>query len=282
MHPARRLWLRIEAVHAVTYFSAESRTAAKAAGLRGFWMGYFGFRAAPLGPVGAAVVEAVFAGFAPAMVRRSVPDAWSFADPAVLVMVRSAAAAAALRSVHPEADGIARASVDMLDVAVAAGTPPGRPLFAANRDLPMPTDPVERLWQACTTLREHRGDGHVAMLVAEGIDGCAAHLLHAAESGAPAEVYRDNRGWTAQEWSAAAGRLRERGLLAASGALTPDGRRLRTTIEARTDELAWEPFAGVGDITSLLAALDPLARTVAGSAMIPQPNPMGLPQLDPL
>ena len=58
---ARELWQRIETLHAVTYFAPESISAAKSAGLRGFWMGYFGFRAAPLGTVGAGVVESAFA-----------------------------------------------------------------------------------------------------------------------------------------------------------------------------------------------------------------------------
>ena len=54
-HPARRLHHRLETIHAVTYFAGESRQAATDIGLKGFWMGYFGFRAAPLGPVGAGV-----------------------------------------------------------------------------------------------------------------------------------------------------------------------------------------------------------------------------------
>src|SRR3712207_7111488 len=41
-----------------------------AAGLRGGWMSYFACRAAPLGPVPAAVVVATFYNFAPPMVDR--------------------------------------------------------------------------------------------------------------------------------------------------------------------------------------------------------------------
>lgn len=41
----------------------------------------------------------------------------------------------------------------------------GRPLAAANSALPVEPDPYRRLWQAATTLREHRGDGHVIALV---------------------------------------------------------------------------------------------------------------------
>ena len=57
---ARRMWVLLEAVHSVTYFAPEARAAHEAVGLRGFWRGYFAMRAAPLGPVGSAVVVAVF------------------------------------------------------------------------------------------------------------------------------------------------------------------------------------------------------------------------------
>jgi hypothetical protein len=48
---ARALWHAIEPLHAVTYFAPECVEANRTLGLRGFWMGYFGARAAPLGEV---------------------------------------------------------------------------------------------------------------------------------------------------------------------------------------------------------------------------------------
>ena len=72
---ARELWHRLEVVNAVTYFSPECRDAATRLGLRGFWMGTRG-RAAPMGSVGAGVVEATFFNFHPERVRRAIPDAW--------------------------------------------------------------------------------------------------------------------------------------------------------------------------------------------------------------
>src|SRR5690606_39515853 len=47
--------------------------------------------------------------------------------------------------------------------------PEGRPLFAAHADLPWPDGPVAAVWHGATLLREFRGDGHVAALVAEEI-----------------------------------------------------------------------------------------------------------------
>src|ERR1022692_3106675 len=60
---ANRCWKVLEPLHGVTYFMPETLEEAKAAGLKGFWMAYFGFRAAPLGPVPAAVVQATFFNF---------------------------------------------------------------------------------------------------------------------------------------------------------------------------------------------------------------------------
>ncbi|WP_428839468.1 helix-turn-helix domain-containing protein, partial [Amycolatopsis pretoriensis] len=64
--PARRLWAAVEPLHAVVYFAPETAAAAKEAGLRGYWMGYFAGRLAPLGPVGPVPATAVLFGFAPA------------------------------------------------------------------------------------------------------------------------------------------------------------------------------------------------------------------------
>jgi len=117
----RALWVRVETIHAVTYFAEESRAAASSCGLKGFWMGYFGFRAAPLGAVDADVVIDAFYNFAPRMVERSIPDAWTFAMPEALVRARSRAAMAALREASPAADEIAGEAVGLLsDVVTGA------------------------------------------------------------------------------------------------------------------------------------------------------------------
>src|SRR5215207_6708238 len=88
---ARRAWQRIEPLHAVTYFSPETRAATDALGLKGGWMSYFGCRAAQLGAVPAAVVTAIFHGFHPDMVARAIPDAWAYASPDQLLAARLAA-----------------------------------------------------------------------------------------------------------------------------------------------------------------------------------------------
>jgi hypothetical protein len=277
---ARELWCRVETIHAVTYFDPIATEATTAAGLTGFWMGYFGARAAPMGPVAAGVVEATFFNFAPGFVRRWVPALWERATPAALVAARGDAAARSLRAITPAVDAVAEARAGDLAAAVERAAPAGRPLFAANRDVPLPDDPVAALWQHCTTLREHRGDGHVAALTAAGLDGLEAHVLISLDGGAAPEDLQKTRGWTAADWDAAVDRGAARGLVD-GGRLTDAGRAVRVEVEAVTDRLAEAPFAAVtaADRAVLLAALDPVAIAVSRSGVIRYPNPIGLPPL---
>jgi hypothetical protein len=279
---ARALWQQLEPVHAVTYFAPECRAAFTDAGLRGFWMGYFAGRAAPMGAVGPGVVAATFFNFHPEMVRRAIPDAWTFATPEVILAARSESAATAIRRLVPNADDAARALLPMLHRVIAHSSSAGRPLFAANCDLEPPADDLAALWQAATTLREHRGDGHVAVLTEAGLGGCEVHVLFAATMRVDGELLRANRGWSAADWDDATNRLRERGLLGADGSATAAGRTRHDEIEQRTDELAIEPFRTLTTdaVDELLGGMRRLAEPIATSGDIPYPNPMGLPPPD--
>lgn len=282
---ARALWHRLEVLNAVAYFSPECREAPDRFGLRGFWMGYFACRAAPMGAVGAGVVEATFANFHPDRVRRAIPDAWQIVDPVDVVAARSDAAGAALRRLLGDdvAVRLAATVVPVARQAIGSADGVGRPLFAANRDVAEPADPVAALWQVATTLREHRGDGHVALLAGAGLDGCEAHVLFAACEGVPAELYLQSRGWSADDWAAAVDRLTARGLLEGDGEATDAGRSQRDGIERRTDELAAVPFTGSDRdrVDEVLRALDPAVGLIAAAGEIAFPNPMGLPRPAP-
>ncbi len=154
----------------------------------------------------------------------------------------------------------------------------GRPLFSANRDLDRADDPVEALWQACTVLREHRGDGHVAALTASGLDGCAALVLFARSEGVPDAVFRDNRGWSTDEWEEARCRLQGHGLLGGQ-AITAAGSALRRSTEELTDDLAAVAFSvlDADERSALLQGLGSVAAAVVESDVMPFPNPIGLP-----
>lgn len=268
---AHRMWTLFEPLHTVTYFAPEPQVAFVEAGLRGFWRGYFAGRAAPLGPVAAAPVVASFFTFAPPMVERALPDVWTRTTPEQALRARQAGAVAALRAVLgaelPDPAGLAELAGE-LEAAVDCLDPAGRVLGAANAALPRPDEPLARLWQAATTLREHRGDGHVAALVAAGVDGCEALVWRTARDGGVGE--REYRGWTEEQWAAAGARLADRGWLAGDGSLTETGRAQRQDVEWMTDRAAAAPWRELGEhrVAALVERLTPLARA-AGTLLSP-------------
>ena len=276
-HSARSLWRSFETIHAVTYFADESRQAAADAGCRGFWMGYFGFRAAPLGAVGPGTVIATFANFAPTMVERAVPDVWSFASPAALLEARRTSASAALRGASASVADVAPELLGPLRQVVESADRTGRPLFAANDDVPETDDPVESLWQCCTALREHRGDGHVAALAAEGLSGLDAHVLQAASGAVDAGALRSARGWSDEDWQQSVDDLGERGLLRGDGTMDALGVACKGRLEATTDQLAAVPWTTLGsEVGPVADRLRVVAAEVRAAGLMPFPNPIGL------
>lgn len=279
MHPARRLWTMLEPIHGLVYFAPGVRDAGVAIGMRGFWMTYFAFRAAPLGPVNAGAVVATFAGFEPAMVFKALPDAWARATPDACLLARSEVSTGALRSAGVDEAACAEAAGLLAPVAASAD-PTGRTLYAANASLPLPDDPVAALWQLTTTLREHRGDGHVAALVSYGMTGLEAQVLQVGAGKFPAELMRSVRGWSVDDWDAAAHALRSRGMLDRDGTLTPWGAEFLDAIEERTDERAWTgglSTLGEAGVAKVGSVLQSSVETLWRSGMLPRINPTGLP-----
>lgn len=277
---ARRMWQTVEPVHALVYFSYSSLAEFAAAGLKGGWMGYFATRAAPMGPVPAEVVIATFYNFAPAMVRRSIPDAWTFSTPEASIAARYRAADIALRNVlGDDIDPAAIAEATELIRRAADGCQAhGRPLYAGHASLPWPEEPLLALWHGATLLREHRGDGHVAALTAAGLDGLEAHVVQAATGASSKDVILPVRGWTDDDWSAATKRLVARGWLDDRAQLTETGRTARADIEQRTDELAADPWRLLGDegCTRLEELMQPIVDRIVAGGGLTFPNPMGL------
>lgn len=276
---ARDLWRLLEPIHAVTYFSPEPLAALRDAGYRGFWMGYFAGRSAPLGEASAELVEALFYNFDAEHIARALPDAWRFAGPDAALRAREAGSVAALRRhLQGVSSPVVARAADLAAQAAAAAPVAGRPLFAANRALPEPVDPLARLWHAATLLREHRGDGHVAALVSAQVTGREAHVLHGLATGTPAATYRISRGLDDATWSTVLSGFLERGFVDDSGGLTQAGRDVKQTLEDLTDELAWPAYAelGAGDLDELAVALRPITVAVVSAGEIPIRSPMGL------
>lgn len=275
---ARRLFDRLEPVHACTYFAPEAAAAMTDLGLKGFWMGYFAARSAPLGVVTPDVVTALFYNFAPSHVARALPAAWQITTPAAALQAREQAAVTALSRYGLTDDDTLRTAAELLAKAATSAPVDGRALYAANRSLPWPDAPVARLWHATTLLREHRGDGHVATLVSLGITGREANLLHCA-SGAVSEAFiKRSRKYDEDEWNSLRQNLFGRGLLAGDGTLSSAGAALKKRVEAGTDALALSGFEALSDseVQTLFATLTPLTRIVVAAGDIPAVTPMGL------
>jgi hypothetical protein len=278
---SRGLWAAGEPIHAVTYFAPASHAAWAAAGLRGFWRGYFATRTAPLGVVPAEVVTAVVYNFAPAMVARAIPEVWTMVTPSEAWSARLAGVDRGLRdALGDEVVAAAAGPAHLARAALDGCDPGGRALFAAHLDLPWPDEPHLALWHALTLLREYRGDGHNLALLAAGVDGCAAHVLAAATGGSPRSLTQPNRGWSDEDWDARVADLGARGLVTPGGEATDAGRALRAEVEAATDRAAAGPWRVLGDqrAEDLEAALVPLARRLVDAGPVPVPNPMGAPR----
>lgn len=245
-------------------------------------MSYFGCRAAPLGAVNAPVVSALFYNFHPKMVSRAIPDAWTYAAPSDLLDSRLAAMDAAMRRILGD-DVASSASVSraatLAAAAVAGCNMAGRPMGSANQAVPEPEEPHLRLWQALTSIREHRGDGHIDRLVDASISPCEALVLQAATGRSPEDGLRSHRGWSDEEWSAAATSLAARGLVDAEMRVSGTGAELRQAIEDGTDRMAAPIAQAIGDdgADELVGLLRPLAEVVVGCGAVPAHNNMGLP-----
>lgn len=273
----RRFVNRFEPVHQVTYFAPEARAALDGLGYRGFWMGYFAARSAPLGMVPREVVTAVFYNFAPARVAKALPAAWEIAGPEAALRARHESAVAALRRYGVDGENVSVAAE--LAVKAAREAPvDGRPLFAANLALPWPDDPLGALWHATTLLREHRGDGHVAVLSATGISGRECNVFQAAAGAIARDYIARTRDYDEAEWRHHEQQLAERGLLDGDGSITEAGRQLRDEIESRTDTLALSALEALSDdeVETLFQALTPITRAVVAGGDVPAVTPMNL------
>jgi hypothetical protein len=272
----REFWQGIEVIHDVVYFGDDIRERFDAIGLKGWWMAYFAQRSAALGTPDPKTVTALFHGFAPQLVERALPDAWSLADRDEILATRLKLAVDRLTpvidpaAIETDVMRLAKdleAIVDGLDFA-------GRALAAAHANLPRPNDPIERLWLAATVLREYRGDSHVAILVAAGLDGAAANTLAVADGRAPARQ-QQARGWNDDAWMAAYEHLRRRAWCTEVGEITDAGKAARAQIEDATDRVSSACFDEEMQARAITTerALVELARAINSAGAVPFPNP---------
>jgi len=238
----------VDPIHSQLYFAPEHDEHLSATGLRPGRMSYFAGRAAPMGAVGAGVVTATFYNFSPSLVAHMIPRAWTLASPERVLAARLDAARASLTRTLGDAAGSEEVTelAGLLREACDGLTAEGRPLFAGHADLDWPEEPLLSLWHGATLLREHRGDGHVAVLLHAGLTGLEALITHSATGrGFTEPAAKATRGWKDEEWAAASAALAGRGLLDDAG-LTAEGEDLRAHIEVQTDALAADPWLSLG------------------------------------
>jgi len=264
MNPvARRMFELVEPIGVIPYSADEPNEAMFALGFTDYWDTYFAGRAAPLGLTSAEVVDALFYNFAPGEVARHIPKVWRTTTPDAAIAARRLGCAKALRRVLGErvdSPDFARAS-ELLMKAGTSAPFEGRPMYAALRALPIPDDKVARLFHAASLLREHRGDGHIAALVTEGVGGLEAHALFALDMDMPAEKFGRIHHLPAAQLAAVTDGMHERGLIGNDGWLSDQGRAVKQRVESLTDDLAAKPYESLEpvELDELIAILEPLA-----------------------
>lgn len=137
-------------------------------------------------------------------------------------------------------------------------------MYAALRAIPIPDDVVARLFHAASLLREHRGDGHIAALVTEGVGGLEAHVLMALDMEMPAERFGRIHHLPAPQLGAVMEGMRGRDLIGDDGWLSEHGRAVKQRVESLTDDLAAKPYEGLepDEVPELMATLEPLAASL--------------------
>src|SRR6266566_4914174 len=220
---ARRMFELVEPIGVIPYSADEPNEAMFALGFTNYWDTYFAGRAAPLGLAAAEVVDALFYNFAPGEVARHIPKVWRTTTPEAAIAARQTGCVKALRRI--------------------------------------PGDVVARFFHAGSLLREHRGDGHIAALMIEGVGGLEAHVLFALDMGMPAEKFGRIHHLPAAQLAAVIDGMRDRGLIGDDGWLSEPGRAVKQRVEALTDDLAARPYENLepDELDELIATLEPLA-----------------------
>ncbi len=241
--PARRFRDAIEPIAMHSVWSRTTNEAQAALGLD-FMTGYVMGRASLLGQPEPGLVAASFAVFEPAMVQGAYDAARSLCDRDELWATRTEATIISLTDALGGAD--VSAAADALQAAVRSAPLPGRPLFAGLMTQAWPSDPVGRLWRACELAREHRGDSHVAVCIANGLDPIEMNILTELWVGMPLGSYTASRGWTPEAIASTAEGMRTKGWLEGD-VLSEEGTALRGAMEDDTDMLGQRIIDALGD-----------------------------------
>ncbi|WP_031464771.1 SCO6745 family protein [Sciscionella sediminilitoris] len=266
---ARDCWQLLELLHIPVYFAPEAAEEFGKLGLEPR-AGYFASRAGGFGAVGAPVIAATFYTFSTEVIEAAIPAAWRIVSPEQVLAARYRGVGASLRRVFT--DEQVREAAGLVRELAAGLNPRGRALFGAHAGLDWPEDPVLALWHGATLVREHRGDGHIAALLANGVSPVDACITAAVHKGQSLNFHQKLHGWPEEEWQAGLQGLIGSGLLASESELTERGTALRESLEQRTDELATEGWEGFGAESGrrLRGLLEPLVAELRASEVLPK------------
>lgn len=232
--------------------------------------GYYCSRAGCMGQVPGEVVVAAFGVFNPELIIPAVERGWSIAGVDEVLAARERGATASLRRILGMPPEMAWAT-DVLQRAAAAGSTGGRFLYAGLRSLGIPSTPWGAAWRAVDTVREHRGDSHIAAWLAAGLDPVEAGLLTEVYYGMPSKYYHRGRGWTDRQLDAGLDRLCAAGIIEGDPpSLTADGMTLREGIEVATDRQQRPILEAIGDdFERLVSTLEPWAGAIVADGGFP-------------
>lgn len=266
----RRLFGRLEAVHTVAYFAPHVLEVQRQHGFTDPSIGYVAARSAPLGEVPADVTTAVFYSFSADVIGRAIPHAYTIQSPKDTLAMTLDSVGDVLGALFHDVDTL-NETADAAYEAAMLHPLVGAPLGAAWASVAPSDVPAVKLWQASSIIREVRGDIHIALLMANGLDGVEAHLTTRGDTPKLREIIGKQRLITDDAFDAAVGRLQARGLLNDDGSLTTDGEALRHQLEDDTDRLTrgpWQQF-GAARATQLIADLDPLVARIIEAKLVP-------------
>jgi hypothetical protein len=273
--PAVSAWMLgvLGVLHAPVYGARDQYDRLAAEGIEQRLGAYLAQRAAPLGAVGPELVTATFYGFSPRAIAQHIPDVWSIVAPGRVLEVTQEVMRGLLGRLLADRQAEVEELARLLAPIAAAQPIVGRPLAAAWASVPATGDPFVDLWLATCVIRESRGDGHIALLVAEDIGPLESHLLREGDRPNGRTSLQTMRGWQPEEIDTAAAVLRARGLLDADGQRTDAARALRAGIERRTDELSAAPWSVAGGAAVTRVgdlALELLPDVITSGTLLPQ------------
>jgi hypothetical protein len=230
--PARRLRDALEPIATQGWWAKGVHERLEIHGME-FFDAYVWGRAAALGEPAAGVVVATFGVFEPSFLTAVYATGRSRITRSGVLAAREAGAVESLTGAV-ETDDRIRAAADALLAATDRLDATARPLFAGLREVELPGSVLGRLWRGAELVREHRGDGHLAICIGEGLDPLEmSHLTELWLGYAPGE-YSSSRGYGPDAIAGAASRLSARGWVEQS-ALTSAGRAAREAMETATD-----------------------------------------------